>query len=335
MGRWWAVAFAAALSVAVFAGSGAAAPGKTWHVGVGADSADHAVQLLDFYPRTITVNVGDTINFTLTALADHTVTFMSGAKPPDLAAPQKDGRVEFPSAVAYPNGGHTYGESAYVNSGVFGPNNKSWSVTFAKPGTYTYQCLLHPVQVGTVIVQPAGTPYPSTQNQYDELAAKSRASGLAAGAKLRAATRATASKGPSGTTYTAPLVGDASQRIALYRFGTDNLTVKVGDTVRWVMKDPDEIHTVTFAGTGDIPAFLTPQPTPRGLPAFYYNPKILAPAGGATHTGNTYYNSGILFPVNPPGPTEYSLTFTKPGTFTYWCVVHVPQGMRGTVIVTP
>ena len=265
MGRWLAVVFAAALSVAVFVGSGTAAPNKTWHVGVGADSADHAVQLLDFYPRTITVNVGDTITFTLTAVADHTVTFMSGAKPPDLAAPQKDGRVEFPSAVAYPNGGHTYGGSAYVNSGIFGPNDENWSVTFTQPGTYTYQCLLHPVQVGTVIVQPAGTPYPRTQNQYDELAAKSRESGLAAGAKLRAATHTTASKGSSGTTYTAPLVGDASQRIALYRFGTDNLTVKVGATVRWVMKDPDEIHTVTFVGTGDIPAFLTPQPTPQGL----------------------------------------------------------------------
>ena len=96
MGRWWLVVFAATLSVAVFAGSGAAAPGKTWHVGVGADSADHAVQLLDFYPRTITVNVGDTINFTLMALADHTVTFMSGAKPPDLAAPQQNGLLEFP-----------------------------------------------------------------------------------------------------------------------------------------------------------------------------------------------------------------------------------------------
>ena len=34
MGRWLAVVFAAALSVAVFVGSGTAAPGKTWHVGV-------------------------------------------------------------------------------------------------------------------------------------------------------------------------------------------------------------------------------------------------------------------------------------------------------------
>ena len=203
MGRWAAVTFAVAFSVAVFAGSGAAAPGKTWTVGVGEDSADHAVQLLDFYPRTITVNVGDTINFTHTAVVEHTVTFLSGAKPPDLAVPQKDGRVLFPSVVAYPQGGHTYNGSGYVSSGMLTGDYKSWSVTFTKPGTYTYQCLLHPAQVGTVIVHPAGTPYPMTQNQYEALAAKSMANGLAAGAKLRAATRATASKGPHGTTYTA------------------------------------------------------------------------------------------------------------------------------------
>ena len=335
MGRLLVTLFAVALGLAIFAGSGAAAPGKTWTVGVGADSSDHAVQLLDFYPRTITVNVGDTINFKLTSVSDHTVTFLSGTKPPDLTAPQKDGRVQFPSTVAFPQGGHEYGGSGYVNSGMFMGDYKSWSVTFTKPGRYTYQCLLHPAQVGTVIVHPAGTPYPKTDAQYASLATESVAKGLAAGANLRAKTRATASKGASGTVYTAPMVGDAGQRIALYRFGTDQITVKAGDTVRWVMKDPDEIHTVTFAGTGEIPPFIVPQPASQGPPTLYYNPKVLAPAGGKSHTGNTFYNSGIMFPVNPPGPTEYSLTFTTPGTFTYWCVVHVPQGMRGTIVVTP
>ncbi len=335
MARWLAVVFAAALGVAVFVGSGTAAPGRTWTVGVGADSADHGVQLLDFYPRTITINVGDTINFTRLSLTEHTVTFLSGARPPDLAVPQKDGRLQFPSVVAYPQGGHSYAGTGFVSSGMLMGDVRNWSVTFTKAGTYTYNCLLHPAQVGTVVVQPAGTPYPKTQGQYESLMAQSIASGLAAAGKLRAATRATAVKGSHGTIYTAPMVGDANQRIALYRFGTDVLTIKVGDTVRWVMKDPDEIHTVTFAGTGVLPDFLVPQPAPTGPPALYYNPKILAPAGGATHTGDAYYNSSIMFPVNPPGPTEYSLTFTKPGTFIYWCVVHVPEGMRGAVIVTP
>jgi plastocyanin len=328
-------AFAAALGVAIFAGSGSAAPGRTWVVGVGADSADHGVQLLDFFPRTITVNVGDTVNFELRAVTEHTVTFLSGAKPPELAAPQKDGRVQFPSTVAFPQGGHEYDGSGYVNSGLLTGADKSWSVTFTKPGTYQYNCVLHPAQVGTVIVQPAGTPYLKTDKQYASMAAGSIANGLAAGAKLRAATAATAVKGTHGTIHTAPMVGDGDKRIALYRFGSDRITVKVGDTVRWVMKDPNEIHTVTFAGTGEIPAFIVAQPEAQGPPTLYYNPKVLAPAGGPVRTGNSFYNSSIMFPVNPPGPTEYSLKFMTPGTFTYWCVVHVPAGMRGTVVVTP
>jgi len=34
--------------------------------------------------------------------------------------------------------------------------------------------------------------------------------------------------------------------------------------VRWVMKDPDEVHTMTFPGTGGVPAFIVPEPQPQG-----------------------------------------------------------------------
>jgi len=324
-----------ALGISVFVGLGNAAPGRTWHVAVGADSADHAVQVLDYYPRTITVDAGDSITFTMAAVSDHTVTFLSGAQPLPLDEPQKDGRVRFPSNVAFPQGGRTYNGSGLANSGLLSGLGKSWTLTFTKPGRYTYQCLLHPAQVGTVVVQPAGTPYPMTQAQYDHLAAQARTQALAAGAKLRAATRATVSESANGTVYTAPMVGDPARRLALYRFGTDTLRIKVGSTVKWVMTDPDEIHTITFAGSGALPDFIVAAPQAQGPPNLYYNPKVLAPAGGASHAGiGAYYNSGILYPVNPPGPTSYSLKFTKAGTFTYWCVVHVPEGMRGTIVVT-
>jgi hypothetical protein len=60
----------------------------------------------------------------------------------------------------------------------------------------------------------------------------------------------------------------------------------------------------------------------------------LAAAGGPVHKGLRYYNSGVLVPAPAPaGPHLYSVTFTKPGTYTYWCVVHVPEGMKGTAIV--
>ena len=38
--------------------------------------------------------------------------------------------------------------------------------------------------------------------------------------------------------------------------------------------------------------------------------------------------------VGVPGTAQsYALTFTKPGTYTYWCLVHVAQGMKGTIVV--
>jgi plastocyanin len=335
MARIVAVLASVALGIGIFVGSGNAAPGKTWKVAIGADSPDHAVQILDYYPRSITIDAGDSITFTMAAVADHTVTFLSGAKPLPLEEPQKDGRVKFPSNVAFPQGGPAYGGTGLSSSGLLSGLGKSWTVTFTKPGQYRYQCLLHPAQLGTVIVQAAGAPYPKSQADYDRLAAQARAQALAAGAKLRAATRATASKGARGTVYTAPMVGNFAQRIALYRFGSDTLTIKTGDTVKWVMTDLDEIHTVTFAGSDALPDFIVPSPKAQGPPDLYYNPKAVTPAGGSTHRGSGFYNSGILIPVTPPGPTTYSLTFTKPGTFTYWCVVHIPEGMRGTVVVTP
>jgi len=83
-----------------------------------------------------------------------------------------------------------------------------------------------------------------------------------------------------------------------------------------------------------VPGFITPEPQPQGPPKLFFNRKVMAPAGGAAHKGDGYYNSAVMLPpAAPMGPHAYSLTFTKPGTYTYWCVVHVPVGMRGTVIV--
>jgi plastocyanin len=334
MSRHVALLVASVLTVGMVAAAGGAqAAPMAWHVGIGADSADHAVQLLDYYPRTITIHVGDRITWSMTALNFHTVTFLSGQKPPALDLPQQDGRVQINPAVAFPQGGATYDGTGLASSGILMGPGKSWTLTFTKSGRYSYVCLLHPAQTGTVVVEPAGARLPMAQEDYDRLSAQQRTQSLAAGAKLRAATHATVSKGNHGDVYTAPMVGDAGARVALYRFGTDTLTVKVGDTVRWVMQDPDEIHTVTFAGTEQAPDFLLMEPQPQGPPKVYYNPKAVIPAGGVEHRGNGFYNSGILLAVNPPGPTEYTLTFTTPGRFTYWCTVHVMDGMRGTVIV--
>jgi plastocyanin len=87
------------------------------------------------------------------------------------------------------------------------------------------------------------------------------------------------------------------------------ITIDVGDSITWTFNDT---HTVTFLSG-------TPQPVPL-------SPQGGAPAGGPTYDGTGYVNSGIVGPG-----TNFTLTFTKAGTFPYVCLLH--PGMVGTVVV--
>jgi plastocyanin len=307
--------------------------GTKWKVSIGADTPDHALQGQDFYPRTITINAGDTITWTKSVVLEHTVTFLSAATRPNLPVPQPDKRVQFNSIVAFPEGGAVYSGTGMANSGVLEGAGKAYTLTFTKPGRYVYVCALHPGMQGTVVVQPAGAKLPMAQADYDRAGAAQWAQSLAAGKQMQAEWKVSAVTSSSGIAYTAPMVGIQEAHITLLRFTPAPLRIKTGSTVRWTMNDPQEIHTVTFQGTGELPSFLVTEQQAQGPPKIFFNPKIVAPVGGTRHTGNTYHNSGILVPATPPGPTAFSLTFTKRGTYTYWCVIHVPEGMRGTVIV--
>lgn len=333
MSRFISVVGGLILALAAFAASGTAQPsGTTWKVTVGGETPDHHVQAQNFAPGTITINAGDTVTWTMGAVFDHTVTFLSGARLPDLAIPEKGGKLLFNPLIALPQGLNTYAGKGVANSGVLMGKDKSYSLTFTKPGSYAYLCLLHPGMVGTVIVQPAGSPLRSNQAAYDKRGAQQVAAALEKGQALLASAKVTMSKGTKGTVYTSPMVGSLASHASVIAFNPETITVKVGDTVRWVMKDPIELHNVAFSGTEPTPEFIITQPQPKGPPKLYFNSKAAFPAGGAVQKGNGFYNSGFMN-LNSPGPKTYSVTFTKPGTYTYWCVVHVPQGMKGTVVV--
>jgi len=327
------------LALMVMAASGAAQPAPvTWKVAIGGETPDHAIQAQDFFPRTITINAGDTITWSKATLLPHTVHFLAGARSPDIVMPEKDGKLLFNPLVINPQGGKTYDGTRIAASG-FLPEQKGlqYSLTFTKPGRYTYVCAIHPGMAGTVVVQPAGTKIPEFQAQYDAAAAKQLAQVLAEGKRLLAAAKLTKRKASKGTVYISSLAGSRDAHISFMRFAPETITVRAGDTVQWDMRDAYEIHTMTFPGPAVPPEFVIPQPQPQGPPKVYFNPKAMTPLAGP-HKGNEFYNSGVLTPPPAPeGPHTYSLTFTKPGTYTYWCVVHVPEGMKGmkgTVIVT-
>ena len=58
-----------------------------WQVKIGGESADHALQAQGFFPTKITIDEGDTINWTMNAAFFHTVTFLSGNPPPPEPIP--------------------------------------------------------------------------------------------------------------------------------------------------------------------------------------------------------------------------------------------------------
>src|SRR5947208_7338121 len=48
---------------------------RTWHVLVGGQSKDQAIQAEGYYPRVITIDAGDTVVWTLNTDEEHSVTF--------------------------------------------------------------------------------------------------------------------------------------------------------------------------------------------------------------------------------------------------------------------
>ncbi len=131
-----------------------------------------------------------------------------------------------------------------------------------------------------------------------------------------------------------PLVGNSKQRYSVLRFTRKPLVIPRGSTVTWAMRDTFEIHTVTFTSGEKPPQFVVPEPRPSGPPKMLLNPKALTPTTTTQYDGTGYVNSGMIFPPgNPKLPSSFSLTFTKPGSYEYWCLIHADVGQRATIIV--
>src|SRR4030081_1013825 len=127
-----ALGFAAALLVAPLGASAA----QTFTVSAGAESSGGDVQLHEFAPNQITINVGDTVTWKLDSTEFHDVLFTSGAPAPNFVLPGPDGVFLNPVA-AMPVGGATYEGTGVVGSGLLN-KGQTYSLTFSKAGTYTY-----------------------------------------------------------------------------------------------------------------------------------------------------------------------------------------------------
>lgn len=280
----------------------------TWQVQAGGDHQAGALQALAMLPDTITIDEGDSVEWTVEGEV-HTITFLGSFSSP-------------PGDPTVPQGGSTYDGTQFLSSGII-PPGAHYKITFTKAGTYPYGCVLHPPEMsGKIVVQPRGTPYPRPQGFYtgtgtstlnsilsDAMDAVKAIPYAVGGTHLAAGTSGPLESSglPSQATVLRFLDGD--------RLNLTSVTIPVGTTLTWTNLSNNEPHTVTFPVAG--------QPLPP-LPGDPFTPRL----GGSTYDGSQITNSGVLNPGD-----SYQLQFTKAGTYVYFCLFHDAFGMMGTVVV--
>jgi len=309
---------------------------RTWTVIVGGASRDWSIQAQGFFPRTIEIAVDDTIQWKFEGI--HTVTFL-GRPGPTIEWSRMS---HLNPHVYFPSGGKVYDGKGYRNSGVppvgVAPGETlqstlarhRYALAFTKLGTFQYICVLHPGMVGTVVVKErvSGSSEAALTRGRQEHAAVLKA-GLAAWSKQEVEQR--------GNTVVVPMIGDRRNGYSIFRFSRQPLVVKRRTTVSWKMADPwFEIHTVTFLGGEGQPKLILTEPQKQGVPKLRFHPRVEERTSVRRYAGKGYANSGLLFTPGsgpPSAPSEFSLTFTLPGRYEYLCLIHVPEGMTGTIIV--
>jgi plastocyanin len=158
-------------------------------------------------------------------------------------------------------------------------------------------------------------------------------------------------------------------RLSINEFSHPQMVIRAGDTVTWTNRSPGAVaHTVSgFAAAPDaIPQDLSPyQPVcvgtdgePQLPPPGTFPPDVWNTCPGAeanyltafsqpsAPSGDPYVDgdrtSGILLnqeyldsPIGDglPFASSYSVTFSNPGTYHYFCAIH--PGMVGTIVVIP
>ncbi len=309
-------------------------PLRTWHVIAGysqmlpqANGNTEAVN--QFYPRTLTIYAGDKVTWTVNAANEaHTVTF---APDPVLR------KLEDPNAVATPkmiNGKQVFvanptiffpsspgplvetdagSAKTLLNCGAIGPvgspNPQACTITFPNVGSYAYDCLFH-----------AGIPGYGDMDGVVKVLPR-----------------------PQSTARSWMVwAGTGTPTDANNGFFPPSLTIHVGDSVSW-KSGSVFFHTVSFGIDPRKTPLLVPVGKSAHGPILAINPLIFNPIlpKGGIYSGGMASSGIFALPgnyANLPGQKflkgKFSLTFVKPGVYTYYCLVHAPL-MKGIITVLP
>jgi plastocyanin len=303
------------------------APGgpRTWHVLVGGQSDDQAVQAEGYYPHVITIDAGDTVAWTLNTLELHGVSFAGtcadiSCAPPDCLTINPDlspcGPSSYDGIAALTQSGRMV-SPVYNWDDSFAHGTTTYSLTFTRPGVNVYFDPSVSGMRGVVIVHPAGTPYPFTQAQYSQQAQEQLQADLAAGAQaLGDAPQVTASAGPGDTRTYHVALGASSPETARLQ-----LSPAAGSAARGTaLLDGSGI------GTSPTPSITVTVKLSGLAPGSVHAVQILPGVCGAPAPTTGIFFSQIFV---PPAYTLDNVTAGPDGTATSTTVITEPPNING------
>lgn len=318
-----------------------AADPKTYVVGVDGSTDEFVGMFLGFFPEHITVHAGDTIVFRRPDNGEpHTVTFeldnritagtppggaffrggfgglpradasmpcvlAEGSPPAEGCSPDERELVPFDGTHSWYSSGALLGEEEFV-------------LTLADdiaPGTYTFLCLVHVDEMrGTLEVveasEPADDPAEVLARGADELES---VVDMARGWVEQPLTL------PEGTVRNDRPFQNFKSWALFFRPG--EIEIRVGDTVTWA---GTHFHTISFNAPESARPFYE-----RAEDGSIRENDVARTAVGDPEgwDGIGFFNSGMV-----TFEERFSVTFTRPGTYAYLCLIHFDMEGRVTVI---
>jgi plastocyanin len=237
------------------------------------------------------------------------------------------------------------GTQRFYSSG-FLPEGEGFRVKLSddiKPGTYRFMCLVHRAGMqGSIVVKKPGTGRPNVRDVKLQGRDQQRVDTAAATTVVTDAVKAV---GTAPITAGAGPEGEVPAFVA--SFIPDVKSVKVNEPVTWKFF---ETHSISFKTTraarkgllikerdGTVKLNLDAwnavgsKALPDTVQTYWPSGTKKADIDGGTYSGDGEWSSGIIRAI-PPRAVTYTMRFSKPGTYTYSCLVH--HGMRGKIVVT-
>jgi plastocyanin len=307
-------------SIGVLAPIPASAAQTTWNITVGGENFASFASLNRFYVSDITVHPGDLVNFNWAGF--HTVTFNPPADKSVLdyvTPPGLTGSTTLATPATFVNGTPGGGPGS-----PFPPPPFTLTIGASLPnGTYHFQCMLHQYMHGSIRVTRGDLPSTDAQNQaraHAQMAADIARSVALNNALLRRDSEDGA------------LVGAGDRTIDFINYYPSEVRVQAGEAVTFKLADFGDPHSVTFGYANANPPLSPPGEI------FASTPSPATYGGGDLNSG--YLMSRSMFKYwnlagKLPGFTrrsEYTIKFTTPGTYGFYCTLHGGILPNGTVV---